>query len=460
MSNLLNPDELLRLDYNLPKFEGEEYWLNEPFAKAVIREDKYIIIEPPLSDEEKKLLEKVRFELRNELLLKDVLQLVNKEKILFDEMIERLKDRPLETIGKIWYYLWRDSIGYGKIDPILRDKNVEDVSCSGYGLPVYVYHRAYGSLRTNVTFSREELDDFVIKLAQKANVQLSLENPIADSVLPTGERVQLTFRSIISTRGSSFSIRKSADEPITPIDLIAWGTATPEVMAFLWLCVEAKKNVLIIGPTASGKTTLLNAISMFIPKNAKIVSIEDTRELKLPHENWIPFFAKDFDEMFELLKASLRQRPEYILLGEIRGREAIVLFQAMSTGHASYATLHAGDVRSAVNRLVHDPINVPLAMFESLDYVVVLEMRWIKGRMVRRIGGIWEVFVKDGIETEVVWNGDLNPAVFEEFDYLGTAEEVRRVHRRRCEFLKELTSSRPRMWEFVEHVHEFLRESY
>jgi len=454
----LNPDELLKLDYDLPKFEGEEYWLNRPFAKAVIREDEYLVVEPPLSDEEKRLLERVRFELRNELLLKDVLQLVNKEKILFDEMVARLKDRPLETVGKIWYYLWRDSIGYGKIDPILRDKNVEDVSCSGYGLPVYVYHRAYGSLRTNVTFSREELDDFVLKLAQKANVQLSLENPIADSVLPTGERVQLTFRSVVSTRGSSFSIRKSAEEPITPIDLIAWGTATPEVMAFLWLCVEAKKNVLIIGPTASGKTTLLNAISMFIPKNAKIVSIEDTRELKLPHENWIPFFAKDFDEMFELLKASLRQRPEYILLGEIRGREAIVLFQAMSTGHASYATLHAGDVRSAVNRLVHDPINVPLAMFESLDYVVVLEMRWSRGRMVRRIRGIWEVFVEDGIETEKVWDGKLNPAVFEEFDYLGTAEEVRREHGRRCDFLRSLMSLRPRMGEFVEHVHEFLRE--
>lgn len=458
MSNLLN--KILRLNYDLPELEGlDEYWLNEPFAKVVIRGDEYIVLEPPLSDEERRLLEKVRLELRNELFLKDVLQLLDKEKILFNEMMKRLRGVSIETVGKIWYYLRRDSIGYGKIDPILRDRYIEDISCSGYELPVYVYHRAYGSLRTNITFSRDELDDFVLKLAQKANVQLSLENPIADSILPTGERIQLTFRDVVSTRGSSFSIRKSAEEPITPIDLIAWGTATPEVMAFLWLCVEAKKNVLIIGPTASGKTTLLNAISMFIPKNAKIVSIEDTRELKLPHENWIPFLAKDFDEMFELLKASLRQRPEYILLGEIRGREAVILFQAMSTGHASYATLHAGDVKSAINRLIHDPINVPSAMFDALDYVVVLHMMWKGGRVVRSIRGIYEVYVEGEIKARTVWDGKLCTSTFENFDCIGTVDEVRREHARRSEFLKNLTPFRPKMQDFVGRIYEFVRGS-
>ncbi len=447
MSNLLKT--LLEIDYGLPEFDCvEEYWLNRPFAKAVIRDDEYLVVEPPLSEEERKLLESVKLELRRDLLIKDVLLLVNKEGLLFDEMMKRLRDKPVEVVGKVWYYLWRDSLGYGKIDPILRDGNVEDVSCSGYGLPVYVYHRAYGSLRTNVTFSKEELDDFVLKLAQKANVQLSLESPIADAVLPTGERVQLTYRSVVSTRGSSFSIRKSAEEPITPVDLIAWGTATPELMAFLWLCVEARKNVLIVGQTASGKTTLLNAMSMFIPKNSKIVSIEDTRELKLPHENWIPFLAKDFEEMFELLKATLRQRPEYILLGEIRGREAIVLFQAMSTGHASYSTLHAGDVESAVNRLVHDPINVPPAMFESLDYVVVLGMRWRGGRVERRVRGVYRMREK---EYEVV---DTKKPDLNDFELIDNVEEE---FERRKDLLKSMVAERPRMAEFFGRINEYVR---
>jgi len=254
---------------------------------------------------------------------------------------------------------------------------------------------------------------------------------------------------VVSTRGSSFSIRRSKEEPITPVDLIAWKTATPEIMAFLWLCVEARKNVLIIGQTASGKTTLLNAISMFIPKNSKIVSIEDTRELRLPHENWIPFIAKDFDGMFELLKASLRQRPEYILLGEIRGREALVLFQAMSTGHASYSTLHARDVKSAVNRLVNDPINVPKPMFESLDYIVALEMKWRGGRIDRRVRGVYEMH---GTDYEPMDEPDLSG--FEVF------EDPEKEFSERIEFLRKMVKERPNAMEFFRRINDYAKRSY
>ncbi len=456
----VSEEDLLKLDYDIPEYECiESYWLNKPFAKAFITGDEYIVSEPRLSEEELKTLIRLKDVLRVKIFVRDVIQLKKKEEVLFKEVLRELKDEDLKTIGKIWYYIKRDFIGYGKIDPILKDRYVEDVTCSGYGLPVYVYHKAYGSLRTNVVFSKDELDDFVLRLSQLSNVQVSLDHPIADSTLPTGERVHITFKDVVSTRGSTFSIRKSYESPLTPSDLIAFNSVDPELMAFLWLCVEARKNILIIGPTASGKTTLLNAIAMFIPMKSKVVSIEDTREIRIPHENWVPFLAKDFDEMFELLKASLRQRPEYIIVGEIRGREAVVMFQAMSTGHASYATLHAKDVPSAVSRLVNDPINVPPSMFESLDYILTLELRIKGGRIFRRVKGVWEIGFDGGVCYDKVWDEGFCKDVYEDFEILGDPEYVRDELKRRTAFLEALSRRRPNFMEFVKKVEAYVKGS-
>ncbi len=468
------------LSHSYVEFEEDErvidsYWLIKPFARAVILEKDYLVIEPELKAAEAVFLEKVHRKLREKIIIKSEEELKNKEKILFNEFLKEARKADFEetSIGRMWYYLRREAVGYGKIDAVLRDPHIEDISCSGYNLPVYVYHRAYGSLRTNIVFEEDELDEYVMKLAQKANTQVSLEKPIADATLPTGERIQVTYRKVVSTRGSTFSIRKVSEEPISPIDLVAWGTLDLRLAAILWMCVDFRLNLLITGSTASGKTTMLNALSLFIPYRVKIVSIEDTREVRLPHENWTPFLAKDAEEMFELLKAALRQRPEYMIVGEVRGREAITMFQAMNTGHTTYSTLHAGDATSAINRLIHEPINVPVAMFDALDLLMVMKIDHISGRMVRRVKNLYMIRLREGIKIETIpvfsWNKK-NDAYVEEnirplFEKLGricgeSAEFVEEEAERREKFLADLLSERPGMRKLVEEIESYRNEFY
>ncbi len=454
----------------------EEYWLNKPFAKAVIyckKMPKYELLEPKLTFKEFQALESVYRILRDRIILKDVRELEKKKKHLFSEFIEALEKLKenfnYQSIGKIWYYLSRDFIGYGKIDALLRDRYLEDISCSGYNTPVYVYHKVYGNMPTNVTFSESEMDNFVLKLSQKANVQISIEKPLADSTLPTGERIQLTYRNVISAKGPSFSIRRFGEFVITPVDLIAWKSVSPEVMAFLWLCVECRKNCIIVGATASGKTTMLNAIALFIPPATKIVSIEDTREIKLPHENWLPLIT-DTESMFEMLKATLRQRPEYILVGEIRGKEAITLFQAMNTGHTTYSTLHAGDVSSAINRLIHEPINVPVSIFDSLDIIVLLSIDYSEGKAVRKLQAIYDIYLDES--NKIVYNPVFlrekkkfdyewySSQLMEEFakQFGMTHKDVRNELKNRAKFLSEI--ERCNAEEFVKKVNDYRVEFY
>ncbi len=311
-----------------------------------------------------------------------------------------------------------------------------------------------------------------MKLAQKANVQVSLEKPIADATLPTGERIQVTYRKVVSTRGSTFSIRKVSEEPITPLDLIAWNTINSRICSLLWLCVDARQNMLITGSTASGKTTMLNALSLFIPYRVKVISIEDTREVRLPHENWTPFLAKDAEEMFELLKASLRQRPEYLIVGEVRGREAITMFQAMNTGHTTYSTLHAGDATSAINRLIHDPINVPLAMFDALNLLMVLKIDHVGGRMVRRMKHLYLVELEKGVKIKTTplfsWE---KPDNFVEHDCKALLKKLAEVYgvsesfieeeaNRREKFLEILREERPGMKKLVQAFEDYRKDFY
>ncbi|MDK2796230.1 MAG: archaeal flagellar protein FlaI, partial [Archaeoglobaceae archaeon] len=209
--------------------------------------------------------------------------------------------------------------------------------------------------------------------------------------MPDGSRIQLTLGKEVTDHGSTFTIRKFREEPVTPVDLIAWKTFSAEQMAYLWLCIENKKSLIFAGGTASGKTTSMNAISLFIPRRAKIVTIEDTRELMLPHENWIPAVTRDAFhgekgkiDMYDLLRAALRQRPEYIIVGEVRGREALTLFQAMTTGHTTYSTLHADSVSGAIHRLENPPIEVPRAMLEALNIISVQAQTYVNDRRVRR----------------------------------------------------------------------------
>ncbi|CCQ34868.1 Type II secretion system protein [Halorhabdus tiamatea SARL4B] len=302
-------------------------------------------------------------------------------------------------VEKLLYFLKRDYIGYSKIDPIKHDINVEDISCDGYNSRVFAYHTDYEQTITNVEHGESDLDDFVVKLAQRSGKGISKRQPQVDATLPDGSRAQLTLGREVSDHGTNYTIRQFKDVPFTPVDLINWNTFSLDEMAFLWLAIENNKSMIFAGGTASGKTTSLNAISLFIPSNAKIVSIEDTREVELPQRNWVasvtrPSFGEDqtgdIDE-FDLLEAALRQRPDYIVMGEVRGEEGRDLFQVMSTGHTGYSTFHADTVGEVIKRFTTDPINVSKTLFTALDLVSIQTQTRVQGRKVRRNKTLTEI---------------------------------------------------------------------
>ncbi|MDV0445554.1 hypothetical protein MmiAt1_11380 [Methanimicrococcus sp. At1] len=331
------------------------------------------------------------------------------------------------------YYIRRDFYEFGAVWLLLNDPDIEDISCSGGNLPIYVFHRQYGSVQTNIVLSEDEADKLVRKMAQCSGKQISVAEPMTDAVLPDGSRAQLTLGNEITTKGSTFTIRRFNEKPFTPYELVQNGTFTAEMTAYLWLCAESNMNLMFAGGTASGKTTSLNAVCRFIPIDKKIVSIEDTREINLPHLNWISGVSRikqktvgsagsagsfgSFSSvtsagsaetaageisLYDLLKASLRQRPEYILVGEVRGSEAYVLFQAMSTGHTTVSTMHAESVDTLIHRLENPPMNVPRVMIQTLDVLVILAQTEDEGRFSKKCLSIYEILETDPQTSEIL----------------------------------------------------------
>lgn len=303
-------------------------------------------------------------------------------------------------VQRILYYLVRDFIRFGKIDPIKRDVNIEDISCGGYNSSVFVYHSEYGEqLHSNIEFGKNDIDSFVKSLAQSAGKGISRRQPSVDATLSDGSRAQLTLGTETSDKGTNFTIRQFNEIPFTPIDLINWETYSIDQMAYLWLAIENHKSLVMAGGTASGKTTSLNAISLFMPSTQKIVSIEDTRELEIPQANWIarttrPSFKQDdvgdIDE-FDLLEDALRQRPDYVIMGEIRGEEGQTLFQLLNTGHTTYTTFHADSPSEVIRRMTTAPIHVHPTMFEALDIICHQVNVSLHGNSVRRVNEIVEL---------------------------------------------------------------------
>jgi len=350
------------------------------------------------------------------------------------------EDSPTLTeyqVRKILYLLRRNFVGYERIDPVKHDINVEDISCDGYNSPVFVYHTDYEQIITNVYHGEGELDDFVVKLAQRSGKGISKRSPQVDCTLPDGSRAQLTLGKEVSDHGTNYTIRQFKDVPFTPIDLINWKTFSLDEMAFLWLCIENNKSLIFAGGTASGKTTSLNAVSLFIPSKSKIVSIEDTREVELPQRNWIasvtrPSFTEDgkgdVDE-FDLLEAALRQRPEYIVMGEIRGEEGRTLFQVMSTGHTTLTTFHADSVGEVIKRFTTDPINVSKTMFTALDLVSIQTQTRVQGTKVRRNKNITEInrydAENDEINVQDVYQWQAETDEFLEMGQSNTLEQIK-----------------------------------
>jgi len=303
------------------------------------------------------------------------------------------------------YYIYRNFIGYNEIHVILNDPYIEDISCDGINVPVYVIHRKYGSLKTNIVFSdSENLRKFIVKLAERCGRYVSYAEPILDASLPDGSRVAATIASDVATRGGTFTIRKFTEKPFSPIDQIEFKTANEEILAYIWYLLEHRASLLVVGGTATGKTSFLNSICMFIKPEAKIVSIEDTRELRLTHEHWVPGLARPgfgiplptgekygSVSLFDLLKEAFRQNPDYVIVGEVRGQEAYVLFQGIASGHASLSTFHAGSATDVVKRLISPPIELPSVLLEGLDAIIVMTFAKEKGGSSRRVKEIEEV---------------------------------------------------------------------
>ncbi len=405
------------------------YPVHEPYSYIRVtfnnENSEYLLepIEPALTEKEKKLLDLIRDTLQRTLGYEwEKLTKLDKEEYLRESVESFIRTRGIKVDPiarkKIGYYITRDFVGYGVIDAMMRDENVEDISCDGVNVPFFVFHRKYESIGTHVKFETEEaLNSFIVALAQRCSKQISVSSPILDGTTPEGHRVQATYSHEVTTRGGTFTIRRFKEKPFTPVDLIKYGTASPEMIAYFWLGVENGESSIICGGTASGKTATLNSIALFIPPGAKIVTMEDTREINLPHENWIPGTTRSGVgekeangkapgeiDMYDLVRAALRQRPNYIIVGEVRGKETYIMFQAMATGHTTYSTMHADSVKSMVNRLENPPINCPRILLTALRNVIIQTHVRVGTELARRIKQVIEIVGFEPETNELITN--------------------------------------------------------
>jgi len=329
-----------------------------------------------------------------------------------------------EQYTKIMYYIYKNFVGLNEIEPFMQDPNIEDISCDGVDTPIFIIHRKFGSIKTNVSFkSIEDLREFVVKLSERSGRYVSYAEPILDGTLPDGSRVAATMAGDVATRGPTFTIRKFSEKPFSPAEQMEMKTADAELLSYFWYLVEHGASMLFVGGVATGKTSMLNTVSMFIPNEAKIVSIEDTREIRIPHEHWIAGLARSgfgiptatgqkYGEvtLFDLLKESFRQNPDYVIVGEVRGAETYVMFQGMSSGHPSMSTFHAGSVESVIKRLTSPPIELAPSLIESLDVMVMMIHARERGKSSRRIKEVAEIVSVDPktqeVKTNVVYRWD------------------------------------------------------
>ncbi len=436
-----------------------------------ISELVYEVEEPYLNETEKKYKEEIVSAMENMINLGEVVE-KNKEVIAkyIDRMFKILLielgiELSYETYKKIYYYLYRDFTGFNEIEPLLKDYFVEDIECNGLNTPIYIVHRIYRNIKTNILFKdANKLANFVEKIAQRAGKYISYGNPILDGSLPDGSRVNATYTKDITSRGPTFTIRKFTKTPWTPTQLINFKTLSPEMMSYLWLLIEHKMNILITGGTSSGKTTLLNAIAFFIPPEARVVSIEDTRELNLPRENWLPSVARTSTvtggvgeiDLFTLLKSSFRQNPDYVIVGEVRGKEASVLFQGMASGHSSLSTMHADSVDTLIKRLETRPIELSPTLMNVLDSVCIMTHATIKKQETRKLKEIVEIMniTSEGIaltNTPFLWNPfdddfyfKKNSKIFERISRRSglKLEELELEFRRRAQLIYKLSQQK------------------
>lgn len=430
----------------------ERYALTPPFAYAVIAEDTslklpyYFIDELELTQNEKVLYNNIISVLQTE--LKAPRDDVDPKKYFAEQariIADRYKLTQQKSVqvswAKILYYAERDLVGFGGIDALMRDPNIEDVSVDGAGKGVFVYHRRYESIETNLSFSVEQrLDDMIVRLVHMSGKHVSTAFPIVDATLPGGHRLAATFRREVSPQGSTMTIRKFRKDPITIIDLINFGVLDYTIAAYAWLLIENRFTAVVVGATASGKTTFLNALLSMINPNSKIVTIEEVQEVNIHHVNWAPLISRlsyglsenNVGEvtLFNLVKAAMRMRPDIMVVGEVRGEEAYALFQAISTGHGGLATLHAEDAGSAIQRLTSKPMDVAPSYLSFLDLTFSVRRVAIPDpsnpgnpRIVRRVISVDEIIDSTKWVQSFVWD----PSKDKFYQYLDKSVKLRKL---------------------------------
>ena len=409
----------------------EKYPLFEPYSQVVIIQDpqtgehKYILDELQLDPLERGIYKRVL-----EILLAEIQspkEEVTDPRRFFAEQAKKIVEKYRISLGwlpdvswyKILYHAERDLVGFGKIDPLMHDPNIEDISCDGVNKPVYIWHRKFESIETNLQFETDEdLDNLVVKLVHMAGKHVSSAFPIVDASLPGKHRLAVAYRREITPFGTAFTIRKFRDDPYSIIDLINIGTFTEEMAAYLWICLENRASVMVLGGTAAGKTTALNALACLIKPGSKIMTIEETAELNLSHENWVSLIARQSYglggsnvgevALFDLVKTCMRHRPDLMIVGEVRGQEAYVLFQALATGHGGMCTMHAENVQSAVRRLTQKPMDISPAYIPLMNIVMsVQRVHLVKDgekRAFRRVLSVNEIVDHDKFENPFKWN--------------------------------------------------------
>ncbi|MGD8564782.1 MAG: type II/IV secretion system ATPase subunit [Candidatus Bathyarchaeota archaeon] len=455
----------------------ERHPLYEPFAHVAIvqnpktGEHKYILDELQLDPLERNVYSRI---------LEILLAEIKSPKTEIDDPRKFFADEAKKIVGKyrislgwlpdvswykILYHAERDLVGFGRIDAFMRDPDIEDISCDGVNKPVYVWHRKFESIETNLKFPNDdELDNMVVKLVHMSGKHVSSAFPIVDASLPGKHRLAVCYRHEVTPFGTAFTIRKFREDPYSIIDLINLGTFSAEMAAYFWMCLENRASIMVLGGTAAGKTTALNALACLIKPGSKVITIEETAELNLPHENWVSLIARQSYglggsgvgevALFDLVKTSLRHRPDMLIVGEVRGQEAYVLFQALATGHGGMCTMHADSLDSAVKRLTQKPMEIAPAYIPLMNLVMSAQ-RVILGKgeekkAFRRIMNVHEIADYEDYRCTYKWHPvrDEHLPTFDRSVMLSEISEQRGVSK--TELLEEIARR--------EKVLEWMRE--